>query len=83
MVLISCFPIIRGSPKKDKSEGAGPHVSEGQQLGQPPKETISRGLVIVQAEPEDTHVRRRLHKGQHQGMGSVSNPLSRRTKFQQ
>lgn len=47
----------------------------GSSQGSPPKETIARGLVIVQAESEGTYVRRRLESSQHQDMRSVSNPL--------
>lgn len=50
-------------------------VFGGQQPGQPPKEAIPRGLVIVQAESEGTRVKRRLETGQHQEMRSVSNSL--------
>ena len=50
-------------------------MHEGQQPGQPQKETIPRGLVIVQAEFEGTYVRRRLDSSQRQEMRSVSNSL--------
>lgn len=47
----------------------------GSSQGSPQKETIPRGLVIVQAESEGPYVRRRLDNSQHQEMRSVSNSL--------